>query len=144
VTAETRLQIVRFLAAPVERVFSALTDPAQMSRWFFAGEAWTAEATNDLRVGGEYRVTMISDAGDRIVCSGVYRAIEPPSRLVFTWTSYAVTDTVVTVELRVLGNGTELTLTHDGLVDAGVRELHGQGWGGCLASLERYLSAARS
>ena len=141
-TAETPLQIVRVLPAPIQRVFDALTDPAQMTRWFFAGESWTAEVSNDLRVGGAYSVTMITDSGDRLVCNGVYRAIEPPSRLVFTWTSYAVTDTLVTITLRDLGGSTELTLTHEGLVDAAIRESHTQGWGGCLASLERYLAPA--
>ena len=141
-TADTPLEVVRVLPAPIGKVFDALTDAGLMSRWFFAGESWRAEVTNDLRVGGEYSVTMITDTGDRVVCNGVYRAIEPPTRLVFTWTSYAVTDTLVTVTLRDLGDQTELTLLHEGLADAALRESHTQGWGGCLASLERYLLVA--
>lgn len=136
------LQITRVLAAPIQRVFDAWTDPALMSRWFFAGESWSAEANNDLRVGGEYAITMISERGDRVLCSGAYREIEPPTRLVFTWTSYAVSDTLVTIELRDLGDATELTLTHEGLVEAAVRESHTQGWGGCLANLERFVTQA--
>jgi uncharacterized protein YndB with AHSA1/START domain len=141
-TADTPLQIVRVLPAPIRKVFDAWTDPTQMARWFFAGENWRAEVTNELRVGGQFSVAMITDTGVRLVCSGVYQVIEPPARLVFTWSSYAVTDTLVTLALRDIGGSTELTLSHEGLVDAAIRESHSQGWGGCLASLERYLAAA--
>jgi len=139
VTNETALRITRVIDAPIERVFAAWTDPAQMARWFFVQESWSAEVANELRVGGAFSIKMRSDEGLELDCTGVYREIEPPTRLVFTWTSYAVTDTRVTVELREVEEGTELTLTHEDLIDIDVRNSHAEGWGGCLASLERYL-----
>lgn len=140
---ETALRITRVIQAPIDAVFAAWTDPAQMSRWFFVQETWSAEVEAELRVGGAFSILMRTDAGETFACSGVYREIEPPTRLVFTWTSYAVTDTRVTLELRDLGGATELTLTHEDLVDVDVRNAHNQGWGGCLTSLERYLSTPR-
>lgn len=138
---ETALRITRILDAPIERVFAAWTDPAQMTRWFFVQETWSAEVANDLRVGGAFSIKMHATEGAVFACSGVYLEIEPPQRLVFSWTSYAVSDTRVTIELRDTGSGTELTLIHEDLIDVDVRSSHAEGWGGCLVSLERYLTS---
>jgi uncharacterized protein YndB with AHSA1/START domain len=137
---QTELLLTRILPAPIEEVFEAWTDPLVMAKWFFAGEKWSVEAESDPRPGGAFRLLMHADSGEDFLCTGVYREITPPTRLVFTWTSYAVTDTLVTLTLRDLGAGqTELTLRHEGLVDAAIRQNHADGWGGCLANLERLL-----
>jgi uncharacterized protein YndB with AHSA1/START domain len=137
---ETALRITRVLQAPIESVFAAWTDPAQMSRWFFVQESWSATVENELRVGGAYSIEMHAEGGQTFTCSGVYHEIEPPTRLVFSWTSYAASDTRVTIELRDLGGATELTLTHEDLVEVEVRDQHNEGWIGCLSSLDRYLA----
>ncbi|HEU0072709.1 MAG TPA: SRPBCC domain-containing protein [Dehalococcoidia bacterium] len=140
---ETALRITRVLEAPIERVFAAWTDPAQMARWFFVQETWSADVENDLRVGGAFSIKMRAEDGLQFDCGGVYQEIEPPTRLVFSWTSYAVADTRVTIELRDAGGATELTLIHEDLVDIDVRKSHAEGWGGCLVSLDRYLRTTR-
>jgi uncharacterized protein YndB with AHSA1/START domain len=141
---ETSLHLTCVVPSPVQRVFAAWTDPELMARWFFVEEAWTAEVENDLRVGGAFSIVMHASQDQTFECTGVYLEIEPPRRLVFTWTSYAARDTRVTVELQDLGDQrTELTLTHENLVELDVRNNHAEGWGGCLASLERFLSIPR-
>jgi uncharacterized protein YndB with AHSA1/START domain len=142
VNAPSSVRITRTLAAPIEAVFAAWTDPLLMSRWFFPRPDWTAEAKNELTVGGSYAIRMFSESGDATTITGVYREIEPPHRLVFTWNADAIVDTVVTLELRDLGGRTELTLTHEGLVEAAARDLTSSGWTGCLDSLARYLAVA--
>jgi uncharacterized protein YndB with AHSA1/START domain len=77
---------------------------------------------------------------------GVYQEIRPPDRLVFTWRWESepehgdAGDTLVTLELKPRGSGTELTLTHERFVDEQKREEHAHGWTGCLNGLERFLS----
>jgi uncharacterized protein YndB with AHSA1/START domain len=142
VTVESSVTITRVMRAPIDKVFAAWTDPSLMSRWFYPVPTWTAKVGNDLVVGGRYTVTMRTDQGEAIVITGVYEAIEPPRRLVFTWSSHAITDTLVTIELRELGADTELTLTHERLVEAATRDLTTSGWTGCLDSMERYLAIA--
>ncbi len=88
----------------------------------------------------QYQIAINDEKGERTIITGVYREIEPPTRLVFTWNAYAIVDTVVTLELRDLGGSTELRLTHTGLVEASMREMTTFGWTGCLASLERFLA----
>jgi uncharacterized protein YndB with AHSA1/START domain len=72
---------------------------------------------------------------------GVYREIEPVSRLVFTWTCpiLEVTDSIVTIELTERGERTELLLRHALPDDPKVRSAHEEGWTGCLASLDTLM-----
>lgn len=138
---QAELRLTRVLRRPIEDIFEAWTDPLVMAKWFFAGDRWSVDVQNDLKVGGAFSLVMLSDTGERFACSGVYREISPPTRLVFTWSSYAVRDTLVTLELRDQGDGrTELTLLHEGIVDSAIRQNHADGWGGCLANLEKALA----
>lgn len=129
----TSLEIRRLLPASVEEVFAAWTDPELMGRWL--SPVGHAEVEVDLRVGGRFRVSMVGE-DRRIDHTGEYLEIAPPRRLAFTWASpYTGPEpTVVTVELRPTGDGTELLLTHGGLPEDQV-EPHSGGWGRMLDRL---------
>ena len=73
--------------------------------------------------------------------SGVYREVIPQRKLVYTWAwkSTPERESLVTVELRAAGGGTDLTLTHEQFYDEEARDRHEHGWTGCLGRLERYL-----
>jgi uncharacterized protein YndB with AHSA1/START domain len=103
-----------------------------------------SKATNDFRVGGKYRIEMDRGDGTIFVAFGQYLEIEPPRRLVFTWSSAVpkVKRSVVTIVLEPVGRATELTLTHELLPDTDEGRAHGIGWEGSLANLERYLQAS--
>lgn len=145
--------IRRTIRAKRDRVFEAWTDPKRMQEWFFPG-TWKAKSENDLRIGGFFRNEMIPDPngpdlrscdkGDLdkakgIVHTGEYLEIITPEKLVFTWNSPSVTNTRVTIELKDLGDSTELTLTHELLETEVLRQSHTGGWEGCLANLVTYL-----
>jgi uncharacterized protein YndB with AHSA1/START domain len=139
------LRLVRRLPAPIERVFAAWSSAAALARWFVCAPAWTATVTSDFRVGGQYRVEMRQ--GDRLVgvAAGEYREIDPPRKLVFTWRSegrVGVRHSVVTIELRAVGDATELSLMHDLAPTTPAGRAHAEGWDGCLASLQRYVTDA--
>ena len=136
------LEVSRLFTTTRQRLFDAWTNPDEMARWFFVSPDWSAEAEVDLRVGGQYRLTMITDVGSQLVQTGEYREISPPDRLVFTWNSDAVQDTLVTVEFEEVDGGTSLKLTHELLPTEELRDAHGDGWNGCLASLDAYLVSA--
>ena len=55
---------------------------------------------------------------------GVYREVEPNSRLVYTWAweSTPERESLVTVEFRPSGEGTELLLTHQRFADIEARD----------------------
>ena len=72
--------------------------------------------------------------------TGEYLAIEPPSRLSFTWVSKHTDHrpTVVTIEFHERGTGTELVLTHRGLPPQEI-EAHRGGWTDIMRLLEEAL-----
>ena len=133
--------VKRVFAAPRARIFSAWCRPELMAQWFFPAPGWRADVTADVRVGGRYRVAMRDPAGGVHVQEGAYTAVEPDSRLAFTWTclELGVADSVVTVELREVGGKTELTISHELPDDATILREHEGGWKGCLESLARYI-----
>lgn len=133
----------RTLNAPRERVFAAWTRPELLGQWFFAVPNWTVSVDADVRVGGQYRLEMRDDRGGLHVQHGEYRLIEPVSKLVFTWSCAAigVHDSVVTIQLDAIGDKTAFQLTHDDLPrDSDIRRRHDEGWTGCLANLDRFLT----
>jgi len=136
------LRVKRLLPAEVNRVFDAWKRADAMSRWFACDPGWTATATNDFRVGGKYRIEMRCGDDTLGVASGEYLEVDPPHRLVFTWSSEGrvnVTNSVVTVDLKESGALTELTLTHDLDPGTAVGRAHSGGWEGALTKLEGYL-----
>ena len=134
--ADTTLEIRRTIPAPRERVFDAWTQAKELNRWS-APPPMTPQAEVDLRVGGRYRLVMRSPDGTERCVGGVYRTIERPSKLVYTWKweESQMPDSVVTVEFLERGKQTEVVLRHEGLTDPDSRARHEHGWNGCLDNL---------
>jgi len=141
--ADEKLELTRRLGAPPAEVFAAWTDPAILGRWFAPGEMWAQVAELDARPGGRFRVEMHHPSGVVHTVSGSYREVEPNRRLVFTWAweGEAAPETTVTVQLRPVGDGTELVLTHEGFPSRELAEQHAQGWGGSTQKLAGLFAA---
>lgn len=131
--------VQRLLKATPERVFTALTDAEIMSQWFFARPGWSATVENSFEVGGAYSINLIGPEGHAFAHTGEYREIVPNQKIVFTWNSLTVRDTLVTIELKPVAEQTELTLTHELITDPVQREQHDQGWNFVLQNLENIL-----
>jgi uncharacterized protein YndB with AHSA1/START domain len=71
--------------------------------------------------------------------------VKPPERLVFTWEweddpdRKDAGDTLVTIELRERGTGTEVVLTHERFPNERARREHEAGWGEVLETIGRGL-----
>jgi uncharacterized protein YndB with AHSA1/START domain len=128
---------LRFVVdAPRERIFSALTESAELARWWGPHGYTTPEIDLDLRVGGGYRFTMQPPDGDRFHLAGEFLEIEPPSRLVYTfrWEEPDPDDreTVVTLSLD---DATEVSLSQGEFATEARLELHRSGWTDSLEKL---------
>ena len=138
------LEIKRLIKAPRERVFDAWTTPSDIVKWFGSAECSTLSAHVDLRVGGEYRFRTDNDACGAMEVSGVYREIERPSRLVYTWSlsnpKLGVSETLVTVDFADVDGATEVRLRHERLPSTEQRDSHNQGWIGSFDKLEKLFS----
>ena len=137
------LSIVRKLNAAPAKVWRAITEPERLKQWMAPSDAFRIPVVEtDLRVGGRYHIVMHAPDGQVHDVSGVYREIVSGRKLVYTWAwkSTPERQSVVTIELRAAGGGTELTLKHEQFFDAEARDHHQQGWMGCLARLERAVA----
>jgi len=137
------LSIVRKLGAGPAKVWRAITEPEMLKQWMAPSDAFKVPvAETDVRVGGRYHIVMNAPDGEVHDVSGVYREIVPNKKLVYTWAwkSTPERQSVVTIELRAAGSGTELTLRHEQFADTEARDHHQQGWMGCLARLEKAVA----
>jgi uncharacterized protein YndB with AHSA1/START domain len=138
------VRITRTVPAPREEVFRAWTDPERLKEWFGPGEFTIPEADLDVRPGGEYLIVMEAPDGNRLRLKGAYREIEPPERLVFTW-SWGLMwdgaqDSLVTVEFHTAGDATEVVLTHGDFETAEELAPYGSGWESGLDKLGRVFA----
>jgi uncharacterized protein YndB with AHSA1/START domain len=112
-----RLEREILIEAPLDVVWSVITEPQHMSGWF--GDS----ADVDLRPGG--RLVLRWDENDSTVQGRVER-VEPPRLFSFRWIRNAGTDvreedsTLVEFSLSVEGDATRLTV-----VESGFRQLSG-------------------
>ena len=81
------LEIVttRKFDAPLELVFDVLTQPEHVRHWFAAFEDEVIACSIDLRVGGDYRIDVVTADGTPMSFSGTYSEVVRPTRFVATW-----------------------------------------------------------
>ena len=99
---ELEVVITREFDAPIGLVFDVLTKPEHVSKWGATPPDQMTECSIDLRVGGNYHSSFVTDDGT--VCSfrGTYLEVEPPVRTVATWLfeGWPDAEAVETMELQ--------------------------------------------
>jgi uncharacterized protein YndB with AHSA1/START domain len=138
---EPSLTLVRRIKAPPRTVFAAFVEPTHIMKWWGPDAGPTLAAETDVRVGGRFRVMFETLDGERHENRGEYLEIEPPVRLVMAWWWAATPErrSRVTVSIRPISDGSELTIQHEMLFDVATRDNHLWGWNGTLDKLERVL-----
>jgi uncharacterized protein YndB with AHSA1/START domain len=138
---DTTLRLVRTVNATPEQVFAAWTDPKQLAEWSCPEGTSLAKVEVDLKVGGAFLLDMRGAEGEKHTAYGSYREITPPSRLVYTWDwkqeDHKVGESVITVELTAVDEGTQVTMIHELLPSIEMRDAHEHGWTSCLDKLQR-------
>ena len=132
----------RIKAAP-EKVYEAWTRPEQLTLWWGATEsAKKPIAETDLRIGGRFRVQFWGNNDEHHSVSGIYREVVANRKLSFSWAwqSTPERESLVTIDLNPVNDGTMLTLTHEQFFDEKARDDHGRGWNASLDRLEALLA----
>ena len=128
------------IKAPAARVFEALVDPAQRMKWWGKnGRFETTNAESDLRPGGRWLMSGMG-VGRPFKVEGVYRIIQRPHVLAFTWLpswDEGATETLVRFDLYEQNGFTTVRLTHSGFASESSRARH-QGWPQILGWLKAY------
>jgi uncharacterized protein YndB with AHSA1/START domain len=143
----TSIRLERTFNAPAQAVFDAWTSAEVLRRWWPAGSDWeTPVADVDVRVGGRLRLVMRSPEGEEFGGSGEYLEIDPPERLVFSWTWDGHEGhegaQLVEVQFTERGDGTTtVVVTNRGLRDDESKRSHKDGWEASFDNLDQVLAA---
>jgi uncharacterized protein YndB with AHSA1/START domain len=141
------LFVSRWVKAPAGLVFRAFTESALLERWFCPAEEVALRVERcDARAGGGYRFVFDFPDGTVTPVIGEYRVVEPPNRLVFTWTwenpnPWAGVVTLVTVRLVERDGGTDVRVHHADFTTAEMKDRHEGGWPGTLDRLPALIRA---
>ena len=121
---------------PCNLVFEAWTNPQIIKKWFSPDGKWAVEvAEMNVTIGGKYRIEMQSPDNRTWDVYGEYKEIKPNKKLVFTWNTEDVKETVVSIDFKDLGAKTEVNLFHDLLPNQEQVDEHTYGWKGCMENL---------
>ena len=146
-----------FIAAPPERVFQAITDPAQTSQWW--GQKGMYRITgghSDVRPGGKWRSEGVGADGKKFSVDGEYLEVDPPRLLVHTWNpSYKEHPKQTTVRWELeprsvhglqqtgphkMGTETAVKIEHSGFAgDEKDAADHGNGWTRVLGWVQAFV-----
>ncbi|MBV7328129.1 SRPBCC domain-containing protein [Chloroflexi bacterium TSY] len=131
-------------AAKRARVFAAWTQADVLKKWWGPPGCITHSVAVDLRVGGQYRFVMQFPPDEVFHIFGVYREIQPPEKLVFTWRcnmeALDVGESIVTVQFFDRGNSTEVVLVHERILSLEARTNFERGWLAHFEKLVAYLT----
>lgn len=138
--------VERLIKADAPRIFRALTEASELTKWCFT------EAATDPRTGGDYRWTWRSRVDPKRDHErfGKYLEVVPHSRIVFEWrgrvwdSNEQMPDTVVTITLTPRGDGTLVRLVHSGWPNTTaartLRDSHQGGWTYYMENLDAFLN----
>jgi len=82
--SDRTLHLERTLAAPRASVWRCWVEPELLRQWYCPRPWMVSEAEMDLRPGGRFFVRMRGPEGQDVPLPGVFLAVEPGVRLVFT------------------------------------------------------------
>jgi uncharacterized protein YndB with AHSA1/START domain len=137
------LRVERFFDASPERVFAAFTQTRHLAQWWGPKGMTCPQVEIEARPGGPYRTCMRAPDGQEHWVSGVFREVDPPRRLVFTWAweenGVRGHESIVTLTFVAREKGTFVSLVHTDLASQESRDKHEHGWKSTLESLQDFL-----
>lgn len=122
--------------APIEKVWTSWTTPADIVRWNNASEDWqTTRAENDLRVGGQFSYRMEANDGSMgFDFWGVYDEVVFHEKI-----DYTLGDSrKVRISFSSFGNQTEVIQTFEAENENSM-ELQCTGWQAILNNFKRFV-----
>ena len=142
---DATLRLERLIPMEPEPLFALWTDPVQLVKWWAPDGYEASVATLDARPAGRWRVVMRKRDGSEVATSGVYRIVDRPRRLCFTWAWESAGgvrghETEVTVAFEAAPGGTRLVLIQQRFANKQARDGHGAGWS---AAFDRLAACPR-
>ena len=140
IEGQPALRFERRYASPLERVWRAVSDPAEMPAWFPSDVIGERAVGAELVFADEEQRATSREAGEPTYEGPTIRgrvvAYDPPNVFSFTWGGE-----LLRFELTPDGNGTVLVFTQL-LSHQSVAARNGSGWHQCLAALDQLLGGS--
>lgn len=144
------LTIERIFEAAPQVVFSVWSNCEHISQWFGPSDFKVPDCTIDFRVGGRYKICMLSPDGINYWVAGEYLVIEPPERLEFTWQRFqddgvVWCSNIVRLSFEPSGiNKTKFTLHQAMFETSDECNNHRFGWTQCLERLQSFVNQVKN
>jgi uncharacterized protein YndB with AHSA1/START domain len=143
--SETTLRIERLIASPPDVLFALWIEPVYLLKWWTPDGCEASVDALDVRPGGAWRTTLRKPDGSQASTSGVYRIVEPPRRLSFTWAwegddGARGHESEVTVTFEATPGGTRLVLVQQRFESKDVCDRHVVGWSAALDRMTKTTS----
>ena len=109
--------IKRNVSFSKEIIWEAWTDPEAFGTWFGTDQLKMKDVKLDVRVGGDWKGTMVMPDGTETHWTGAYQSLDKPNKLVMSITDTGVLTgnlELYTLTLEGQGQKTQLTLTQSG------------------------------
>lgn len=148
---ELKLVIARIFDAPRDIVWRAWTDTECFKLWFNLNDGVKMLSVKmDVRVGGRYRIQTKHPDDEYFTSVGMYREVNPPEQLLFTWAwekdgsepdfgEVEPPETLVTLEFRAREKQTEMVFTQMNFASAQSRDNHNRGWSAYFEHLAKFV-----
>ena len=132
-----KIQVEKTVSAPIDKVWSAYTTPADILVWNTASEDWhTTIAEVDLRVGGEFKSRMEArDGSFGFDFAGTYTRVDVHQRI-----EYAFGDRTAQVAFTTAAEGVNVSVTFDAEETHSIEQQQ-QGWQAILNNFARHVEA---
>lgn len=142
-TTKNTVRLHRVLVAKPEKIYRAFLDPDAMARWLppngFTGKVHHLDA----KVGGTFKMSFTNfTTGSTIGFGGEYLELVPQERLRYTDVfddPNLPGEIQVTVDLKKVSVGTEITIVQEGIPDVIPLEACYLGWQDSLRNLARLV-----
>lgn len=126
--------------APPARVFKMVADPKSVPHWWGPRRFKTTVDKMDVRAGGNWRYIVQTEDGTQFAFHGMYREVNKPKRLSYTFNVESASDvheTVETVTFEGVGDETRMTQTVEyknlgdleQVISSGMEERSKEAWG---------------
>ena len=148
---DTLLEFIRDYPVALTRLWAAVTDPAEIVKWFGPEGVYLDSCEMDLTRTGPWVCVMVGrESGDRFKVSGQVTSVNAPDdgargSVGFTWAWHDADDrrgveSFVTFTVEATRTGARLTLTHRDLANIDAAQSHTQGWLSTLRKLDSMLN----
>ena len=136
------VQISWNFSHPPFKIWQAWTEPAIAKLWFGSDpDGKVLDANFDVQINGVFSVTFVNSDDTAFTCQGIYKEIEPPNRLVFTWgwANQPEVAELITLQFTPDKHGTLMLFEQSNIDPKTTLHNYEEGWHSTFQKLEKAL-----